>query len=81
MASSPSRCSKAIASNCLGDDEIVNEQGEIIVMEGDTEETGDSEDLECKVMGGFWHYAFHLFIGQNNAIGKVNRRDLCVGSH
>ncbi|XP_058782209.1 uncharacterized protein LOC131656527 [Vicia villosa] len=37
----------------LGDDEIVNDEGEIVVLEADSEEELTQEELECKIMGLF----------------------------
>ncbi|XP_050915219.1 uncharacterized protein LOC127130207 [Lathyrus oleraceus] len=37
----------------LGDDEIVNDEGEIVVLEAESEEDLTQEELECKTMGLF----------------------------
>jgi hypothetical protein len=42
---------KSLRVLILGDGETMNEEGEIVSLEGDVYETEDEEEVECKSMG------------------------------
>ncbi|PNX97560.1 retrotransposon-related protein, partial [Trifolium pratense] len=45
--------SKQLRVLILGDDEFINDDGEIVVLEGDSEEEKEADELECKSLGVF----------------------------